>query len=151
MESKHFSHAGRRINDSTGVLSPAGKTISVDLFSEWPHEQIITWKTSSPPSNRSALWCLVLGSCCWAVPCWGEGWLDRVSRVHGCVCTGQPSIRLLVAQGQVSSISTIVAETSLFLKECRRRVWSSPSTGNTRALCQICLRLDREHRPQEVF
>lgn len=71
MESKHFSHAGRRINDSAGVLSPAGKTISVDLFSEWPHEQIITWKISSPPSNHSALWCLVSGSCCWAVLCWG--------------------------------------------------------------------------------
>lgn len=61
-----------------------------------------------------------------------EGWLDGLSRAHGCVCTGQPSIRLLVAQGQVSSISTMVAAgSSLLLNECRGRAWSSPSSGNT--------------------
>lgn len=61
-----------------------------------------------------------------------EGWLDGVSRAPGCVCTGQPSIRLLIAQGQVSSISTTVAaEPSLLFNEGRGRAWSSPSTRNT--------------------
>lgn len=73
-----------------------------------------------------------------------EGWLDGVSRVHGRVCTGQPSIRLLVARGQVSSLSTMVAaEPSLLSAVCRHRVWSSPSPETPRALCQVCLRLRR--------
>lgn len=49
-----------------------------------------------------------------------------------CTSTRQPSTRLQVAQGQASYISTIAAaETSPLLNQCRRRVWTRPSAGNT--------------------
>ena len=61
------------------------------------------------------------------------GWMGFAGPVAvGCICTGQPSIRLPVAQGQASYISTIAAaETSPLLNQCGRRVWTRPSAGNT--------------------
>lgn len=120
MENKHCSHPGRRINDSTGVFLPAGKTVSVNFFSEWPHEHITTWKTSAPSSNRSAPWCLVLGSCT-GLSGWGlQGpWQLAVS--------ASSAQRQAAGCTQASSISTVVA----FLNQCRRTAWTRPSAGNT--------------------
>lgn len=139
MENKHCSPAGRRINDFTGVFLPAGKTISLDFFSEWPHEQMTTWKISAPPGNRSAPWCLVLGSCCQAVAPWGgAGWMGFAGPVAvGCACTSQLSTtRLRVAQVPAPCISTMAAaETSPLSHRRGRGVWTRPSTGN--ALCSL--------------